>query len=143
MIVLIITISHSFAQQQVVKKVNMENLGKIKDKFYLVDSFPHPYSGEAFSLFPNKSETVMFYWKITKGVVQKFVRYSESGYVVSEENYNVKGIYNGKYFSANEKGDTLLLGNYISGKRDGRWLIMSDGSKKIINYRSGVVVQKR
>ena len=131
-----------FSQTQVSSYVEINNLVKVNEKFSLRDSFPKLYTGNAFDLFPG-NDSIRFFWKIKDGIVISFIKYSESGNVITEENYDYKGVYSGKYLLANEKGDTLLFGNYKNGKKDGKWLTTNSKLVKIyIYYKNGILIRK-
>ncbi len=116
------------------QRIKIDKLVKVKDRFYLESRYPKPFSGIAYDIFPNNS--TKFYWKIKNGQVHQFIQYSINGFIVNEENFNAKGVYDGKYFVGNDRRDTFFIGIYQSGKKTGKWIITnSDSTRTRIDYK--------
>jgi len=133
--------NNSFSQ--IGKEVNMNDLAKKSDgMFYLYQNSKFTlYTGTAYRLYPNGNKWSV--WEIKNGISIRFLMYSNSGKIIQEENFNLKKQYSGKYFSGNEKGDTLNLGVYKKGIKEGKWIIINpDSTKSIIYYKKGVPIIK-
>lgn len=123
------------AQAPPPNSVHLNNIAKKPGgKFYHTDNLSKPFSGEAYALHPGTGKMNLYY-KIVNGETAQFIIYSASGSILTEANYSSGGTYSGKYFLANEKGDTLSSGIYHNGIKTGCWVETdSTAVKKIIVY---------
>ena len=120
-----------FSQIESPSGVKIDRLAKTLDgKFHHSDSLSSFYTGVAYELYQNKR--INFYWQIINGVTVKFLRFSELGRAIVEENFNTNGNYTGLYLQGNEVGDTLTYGHYNDGKKIGQWITTDVSGKKII-----------
>ena len=120
-----------FTQIQKENGVNANKLVKTLDgKFHHSDSTSKLFTGAAYSLHPNNN--ISLYWNIVNGTTVRFIEYSDIGRVILEENYNSNGFYSGKYFQGTELGDTIKFGNYLNGKKVGKWLLTNSSGKRLV-----------
>lgn len=62
--------------------------------------------------------------------------YFETGNLLREEMF-LRGKEDGFLFELNEKGDTIVFGEYIDGEREGKWMFKDGDMSLIGNFKSG------
>ncbi len=119
----------------------MKKLVRINQKYFL-ENDTIPYSGKAYDLYQDNK--IRFYIEYMNGIAVKYIHYWSNGKILVEENYKLSGEYSGKYFSGNEMGDTLQLGFYKGGKKNGKWIIIdSDSVKALLIYKNDSIVHRK
>lgn len=69
-----------------------------------------------------------------KGNVTEATYYYEDGTIQQEGSFNAKGKLHGTWTSYDINGKKLAVGNYLNGKKTGKWFFWTNNSLKEVDY---------
>jgi antitoxin component YwqK of YwqJK toxin-antitoxin module len=62
------------------------------------------------------------------------VYYHDNGVVSQEGTINLQGQLHGSWVSFSETGEKVAMGNYLNGKKDGKWFFWNEGVLSEVDY---------
>ena len=69
-----------------------------------------------------------------KGNITEATYYYEDGTIQQEGTFNAKGKLHGTWTSYDINGKKLAVGNYLNGKKTGKWFFWTNNSLKEVDY---------
>ena len=79
--------------------------------------------------------------KVQKGDLVEATYYYADGSIQQQGTFNKKGELHGVWTSYDTKGNKIALGNYVEGKKEGKWIFWVDKEVKEVNYVNSKITE--